>query len=143
MSSTGNVEDGTSSSTSDYSSTSDGSKSSSLHVLCSLKITPFIQIDDVAVVIATHRTKQHSIAHARTHARTHARNIVPALAGFKQPWLTALMKMGLPEATAVYFLRKVKNNDALNQMLSEKWKATPHKLQRFWKVSYPSTYSPC
>ena len=138
MSSTGNVEDGTSSSTSDYSSTSDGSKSSSLHVLCSLKITPFIQIDDVAVVIATHRTKQHSIAHTRTHAR----NIVPALAGFKQPWLTALMKMGLPEATAVYFLRKVKNNDALNQMLSEKWKATPHKLQRFWKVSYPSTYSP-
>ena len=70
MSSTGNVEDGTSSSTSDYSSTSDGSKSSSLNVLCFLKITPFIQIDDVAVVIATHRTKQHSIAHARTHART-------------------------------------------------------------------------
>jgi len=40
------------------------------HVLCSLKITPFIQINHVAVVIATHRTKQHSIAHARTHART-------------------------------------------------------------------------
>ena len=138
MSSTGNVEDGISSSTSDYSSTSDGSKSSSLHVLCSLRITPFIQIDDVAVVIATHRTKQHSIAHARTHAR----NIVPALAGFKQPWLTALMKMGLAEATAVYFLRKVNNNDALNQMLSEKWKTTPQKLQRFWKVSYPSAYSP-
>ena len=131
MSSTGNVEDGTSSSTSDYSSTSDGSKSSSLHVLCSSKITPFIQIDDVAVVIAT----QYS-------TRTHTRNIVPALAGFKQPWLTALMKMGLAEATAVYFLRKVKNNDALNQMLSEKWKATPHKLQRFWKVSYSSAYSP-
>ena len=68
-------------------------------------------------------------------------HIVSAVAGFKQPWLAALTKMGLAEATAVYFLSKVHNQNALHQMLSEKWKATPHKLQRFWKVSYPSTYS--